>query len=356
MFTLRSIGMGPLVALALAAGLVCGCEKDDPPAPVDPFAPPPPAAPAPKHVSVDVSGGGNVTSTTANVGIDCTKDDATGSLSGRCAVDTSVDLVALEAKAAPGFEFDHWEVSRGTNAPVNVPENGLHSIVLTGVTQVSSTSVTAKFAKKTTFEVESFAPFVGPFGSKVTVSGSALGGARAVVTIGGKQAEVLPESTDTQLVVVVPAGATSGPIVVTNGDRHDQTSTWFHVGLGSSDWTVTRPDAPSCFDLQSGYVLGTTTARPFANEPDPPSQFAPAGFSLLVPVYNSQLVPYRLLRGTWNDDGTFQASYDLYGDGTVTTTATGSILADGTASGTLTVHVAQGDYHCDESGAFTVNR
>jgi hypothetical protein len=61
-----------------------------------------------------------------------------------------------------------------------------------------------------------FTPTSGGPGTRVTITGENLGGTNAIVTFNGVQATVEPGATDTTLHVIVPAGATDGPITVTN--------------------------------------------------------------------------------------------------------------------------------------------
>ena len=57
-------------------------------------------------------------------------------------------------------------------------------------------------------------PIRGPVGSTVSIFGVGLAALRTEVTISGLDAEIL-SLTDTRIDVVVPNGATSGPVVVT---------------------------------------------------------------------------------------------------------------------------------------------
>src|SRR5262249_12262175 len=65
--------------------------------------------------------------------------------------------------------------------------------------------------------IASFTPASGPAGTSVTITGSALSGATAVV-FNGVNASSFTVDSDTQIRAVVPVGATTGSIAVTTSN------------------------------------------------------------------------------------------------------------------------------------------
>ncbi|RYU74634.1 beta strand repeat-containing protein, partial [Hymenobacter persicinus] len=99
--------------------------------------------------------------------------------------------------------------------------------------------------------VTSFTPASGPVGTVVTVTGTDFTGTTAV-TIGGTNAPNFTVNSNTQLVVTVPAGASSGIISVT---------TPAGTGSSSTNFIVTAPTPPTIasFTPTSGPVGTTVT-------------------------------------------------------------------------------------------------
>jgi hypothetical protein len=75
--------------------------------------------------------------------------------------------------------------------------------------------------------ISGFAPASGPVGTSVTISGSSFTGASAVAFNG--TSAVFSVNSDTQITATVPAGATSGPISVTNSVGTATSATSFSV-------------------------------------------------------------------------------------------------------------------------------
>jgi serine protease len=98
----------------------------------------------------------------------------------------------------------------GTSITVIVP-GGASNGTVSVVTPYGTATSTTTFSLAPT--ITSFAPSSSAVGGSVTIDGSGLGSARRV-TVGGRKALVTSD-TATQIVVTVPARATSGPIVVT---------------------------------------------------------------------------------------------------------------------------------------------
>lgn len=83
-------------------------------------------------------------------------------------------------------------------------------------------------------EITSFTPSSGPVGTVVTVTGTGLDGVTSV-KIGRKALITVNGVNSTTLTAVIPAGATSGPIVVTNE---------FGSDFSDTNFTVTFVDTP----------------------------------------------------------------------------------------------------------------
>jgi hypothetical protein len=92
----------------------------------------------------------------------------------------------------------------------------------------------------------SFSPAAGPVGTAVTITGTNFSsvGAENTVTIDGKTAEITSNTT-TQLIVTVPAGATSGKVIVTVRGL---------AVISTSDFGVYNPPVITSFTPESGPV------------------------------------------------------------------------------------------------------
>ncbi|WP_414450022.1 IPT/TIG domain-containing protein [Burkholderia sp. 22PA0099] len=108
---------------------------------------------------------------------------------------------------------------------------------LLGVQQVSSGSIA----------ITTFAPITGPVGTLVTISGAGFDATASnnSVTIGGVSSQVV-SATNSQLVVSVPAGAVTGPIVVSDSTGSATSQSNFIVGslLGAGGAAVPVNAAP----------------------------------------------------------------------------------------------------------------
>ena len=99
--------------------------------------------------------------------------------------------------------------------------------------------------------ITSFTPATGPAGTSVTITGSALLGATAVV-FNGVSAASFTVGSDTQISAVVPFGATTGPIAVTTPDG---------TAISAENYTVLGGPLPTItsFSPQSGGVGASVT-------------------------------------------------------------------------------------------------
>ena len=96
-----------------------------------------------------------------------------------------------------------------TSITAVVPTDGVNGSITVTTSVGTATSIRAFNLVPT---VTSIAPISVLHGSSVTISGSGLGVAKKV-TIGGKKA-VVTSNTSTQIVVVVPVKAATGPVSV----------------------------------------------------------------------------------------------------------------------------------------------
>jgi IPT/TIG domain len=95
--------------------------------------------------------------------------------------------------------------------------------------------------------VDSFTPTSGPVGTSVVITGTGFTGTTDV-TFNGTSATTFTVDSDTTITATVPAGATTGPIEVTNPDG---------TGTSATNFTVTTPTPPpniTGFSPQSGPV------------------------------------------------------------------------------------------------------
>ena len=100
--------------------------------------------------------------------------------------------------------------------------------------------------------IESFSPVEGYAGCEITVRGAALNNVVGAA-IGDAQAEIIQRISDSQIIIRVPAMASSGPVVLTNS---------VGTGRSSSDFTMTYPapvvdltTMPSDVELSSSLLI-----------------------------------------------------------------------------------------------------
>lgn len=107
--------------------------------------------------------------------------------------------------------------------------NGLYYLLIFLCGLSAATMVSCKKTPeepKPMVSITSVDPATAPVGSTITVNGSNFDPASTTVTIGGVTATVISVSP-TQIIVVVPAGISSGPISVTSGGQTVQSPTSF---------------------------------------------------------------------------------------------------------------------------------
>ena len=111
----------------------------------------------------------------------------------------------------------------------------------------------------------SFTPGSGPVGAAVTIYGSAFSvtASQNTVQFNGVPATVTSAST-TQILTTVPAGATSGPITVTNPNGSATSSTSFTVGASSSGAPVITGFTPSIGSAGSAVTITGSNFEPIA--------------------------------------------------------------------------------------------
>lgn len=105
--------------------------------------------------------------------------------------------------------------------------------------------------------ITAITPTTAPVGSTIIISGTNLGTTTAgtTVTIGGVAATVVSVSP-TQIVVIVPAGATAGPVVVTTGAQTARSTTAF---TPVSSTTVTTPTGVKPISEKQGTIFQSQT-------------------------------------------------------------------------------------------------
>jgi large repetitive protein len=144
-------------------------------------------------------------------------------------------------------------VSFGTKAATSVTINSNTQITVlapvgaaTGKVSVTNPKGTATSTDTFTVvappTVISFSPSSGAVGSSVTITGANLVGTGALtVSFNGTPATSVPVHTATQIQAVVPAGATSGPITVTNGGIGAGSSATSFIVVGTPTVTSLSP-------------------------------------------------------------------------------------------------------------------
>ena len=114
--------------------------------------------------------------------------------------------------------------------------------------------------------IVSLSPAVGPVGTSVTITGSNFGASQGSSTVTFNGTAASPSSWgNTSIVASVPAGATTGPVVVTVGGVASNGVTFTVGSTGPVSGTVSRASDGSAISgalveaLQSGVVKGSAT-------------------------------------------------------------------------------------------------
>ena len=152
---------------------------------------------------------------------------------------TGATAVSINGTAAT------FTVSSATSLTATVAAgttSGLVSVATPAGTAVSATP----FLVGVPPTVSSFAPAMGAVGSTVVVTGTNFTAA-SQVTFGGTNAAVYSVNSDTQITVVVPIGAVTGPVAVT---------TLLGTGASASNFTIPAAPAITSFSPVTG-VPGT---------------------------------------------------------------------------------------------------
>lgn len=145
-----------------------------------------------------------------------------------------------------------------TSGPIAVTTSGGTA------TSASSFTVTAPPATPT---ISSFSPTSGAVGATVTINGTNLGGATAVSFNGTAAAFSVVSAS--QLTATVPAGATSGPISVTNAEGTGTSAGSFAVVVPAptiSDFSPTSGPVGTSVSIHGTGFAGTTSVV-FKNRP-----------------------------------------------------------------------------------------
>ena len=162
---------------------------------------------------------------------------------------TAITVLGSGFTGATGVAFNvaaaSFTVVSDTQITTSVPTGattGPIAVLNAGNEGISSANFTVTPSAVPT--VSGFSPASGPLGTLVTITGTNFTGTTAV-TFNGTNTTSFQVSSDTQLTAVVPSGATTGPIAVTNA-----------VGAGHSanNFTVSSTAAPvvSGFSPTSG--------------------------------------------------------------------------------------------------------
>jgi len=127
------------------------------------------------------------------------------------------------------------------------------------VTTATGTALsTAMFTVKPT--ITGFTPPSGDVGISVTLNGTGLSGA-TLVRFNGRAATIPPSHPDTQIVTTVPAGATSGPIMVTTPGGTVTSSTDFVVAPRITSFTPASGAAGATVTINGANFTGATAVR-----------------------------------------------------------------------------------------------
>ena len=114
--------------------------------------------------------------------------------------------------------------------------------------------------------ITSFSPTCGPVGTQVIITGTGFQDApspASAVTFNGTAATTFTVNSNTQITATVPAGATSGPIAVTDSEGTATSTTSFNVSTGSgpciSSFTPTSGNVGTVVTITGGSFTGATS-------------------------------------------------------------------------------------------------
>lgn len=159
---------------------------------------------------------------------------------------TVVTLTGSNFSGATAVKFNgvnaaSFTVVSGSQIQATVPGGASSGLISVTTPQGSGSSSTA-FVVITAPQIAGFSPASGAAGVQVTVTGSGFTGASAV-TFNNVAAGSFTVNNDNQLQAVVPAGATTGRIRVTNPAG---------TGTSASNFTVLNPPVIASFSPASG--------------------------------------------------------------------------------------------------------
>ncbi|MFM9053141.1 MAG: hypothetical protein ACKOKF_12655, partial [Bacteroidota bacterium] len=107
-----------------------------------------------------------------------------------------------------------WNTGATTASITNRPA-GSYTVQVTDANGCSATA-SVVIGQPPAIIITSFSPIAANVGASVTIRGTGFTGATGV-SFGGTAATVITLSGDTQIIAIVPAGALSGSLIVTNG-------------------------------------------------------------------------------------------------------------------------------------------
>lgn len=162
--------------------------------------------------------------------------------------------VSFGGMAAGGFS-----ATNNSTLVVAVPSGALSGLIRVGVPGASAFSPSNFIVRPT---LSGFAPAFGPVGTAVTLSGANFNAGTPVVRFTGVAAATPTGITFSQMTVVVPAGAGTGPISVTTADGSDTNTALFYLPATITSFAPTNA-APGTRVMISGRNLTGTTAVTF---------------------------------------------------------------------------------------------
>jgi hypothetical protein len=161
--------------------------------------------------------------------------------------------VTFNGTSAPVFT-----VNSATQITVTVPAGATTGVI--GVTApTGSGTSTAVFTVIPAPVVTSFTPNYGRPGTMVVITGNNFTGATAVIFSNGAVAPIFTVDSNTQITVIVPVGAITGPISVTGAGGTGTSANVFTVPVLAND-LCTDAIALTCGQTVNGTIVGATTA------------------------------------------------------------------------------------------------
>jgi hypothetical protein len=153
-----------------------------------------------------------------------------------------------------GLETAPFTVLSSSALRAEVPTNAINAVIQVS-TPTGPTSTATQFVVRP--RIIDFAPITGAPGTNVTLSGGGFHGLKEV-RFGSLLASIVPPATNTQVTVVVPANATTGPITLTTTNGTFTTTNLFHLPARLTSFSPNSGARDTVVTLDGVNLAGTT--------------------------------------------------------------------------------------------------